>query len=237
MLIPSRGPSPFLHHCGERPPSIAMRSGQLWPKSRPRARPGLGQTGPVDTRPELRGVGPHAVLAEVADSAAARSLAAFARAARVPALEVVPGARTVLFDGVDDPESLSTLLAGWVPDAAPEPRELVELAVVYDGPDLEQRQVRAVADQPVGELGGRPVQRPGPGYAEVRQAGPAAVLDRGQGAGASHQQPGHAGHAGHEATNRTRVPGARSAGSLLVGSQSVASVRPSSRQPPGDGEG
>ena len=92
----------------------------------------------MDPGPELRACGPHAVLAEVADSAAARSLAAYARAARVAALEVVPGARTVLFDGIDDPGSLAGLLAGWVPDAEPAPGQLVELAVVYDGPDLEQ---------------------------------------------------------------------------------------------------
>ena len=55
---------------------------------------------------ELRPVGRHAVLAEVADSAAARSLAAYARAARVAADEVVPGARTVLFDGVADVDAL-----------------------------------------------------------------------------------------------------------------------------------
>ena len=55
---------------------------------------------------ELRPCGRRAVLAEVADSAAARSLAACARAARVSADEVVPGARTVLFDGVPDAAAL-----------------------------------------------------------------------------------------------------------------------------------
>ena len=54
-----------------------------------------GETVPVDRSQysplELRPVGRHALLAEVADSAAARSLAAYARAARVAAEEVVPG--------------------------------------------------------------------------------------------------------------------------------------------------
>jgi KipI family sensor histidine kinase inhibitor len=86
---------------------------------------------------ELRPVGPHAVLAEVADSAAARSLAAYARSVRVTADEVVPGARTVLFDGVADGEALQELLAGWTPDVRPEPGPLVELPVVYDGADLD----------------------------------------------------------------------------------------------------
>jgi len=93
-------------------------------------------TGPVEHL-QLRPFGPTAVLAEVADSAAARSLAAYARAARVGADEVVPGARTVLFDGVADPAVLAELLAGWTPDAITERGALVEVPVVYDGPDIE----------------------------------------------------------------------------------------------------
>jgi KipI family sensor histidine kinase inhibitor len=85
---------------------------------------------------ELRPVGPHAVLAEVADSAAARSLAAYARSARMAADEVVPGARTVLFDGVPDADALRERLAGWSPDAGPDRGPLVEVPVVYDGDDL-----------------------------------------------------------------------------------------------------
>jgi len=91
----------------------------------------------VDLPLELHPVGRHAVLAEVADSAAARSLASYARAARVPAGEVVPGARTVLFDDVPDVEALSRLLSDWTPDVSADPGELVELAVTYDGADLE----------------------------------------------------------------------------------------------------
>jgi KipI family sensor histidine kinase inhibitor len=94
-----------------------------------------GHTGPVDAI-ELRTVGTDAVLAEVADSAAARSLAAYARAAHVPAEEVVPGAATVLFDGVPDPDGLAELLAAWTPDDGVGPGDLVELPVVYDGADL-----------------------------------------------------------------------------------------------------
>jgi KipI family sensor histidine kinase inhibitor len=86
---------------------------------------------------QLRPFGRRAVLAEVADSAAARSLAAFARAGRVAADDVVPGARTVLFDGVPDPSALERLLTGWAPDAEPEPGPLVDVPVVYDGADLD----------------------------------------------------------------------------------------------------
>jgi allophanate hydrolase subunit 1 len=86
---------------------------------------------------ELRPVGRDAVLAEVRDSAAARSLAAYARAARVTADEVVPGARTVLFDGVPDPEGLRERLAGWTAEVSAEPGALVEVPVTYDGADLD----------------------------------------------------------------------------------------------------
>ncbi|WP_298508259.1 allophanate hydrolase subunit 1 [uncultured Nocardioides sp.] len=84
----------------------------------------------------LRRVGADAVLVEVADSAQARSLAAYARAVRTPALEVVPGARTVLFDGVPDLDGLASLLGRWSPDDEPEPGPLVEVPVAYDGADL-----------------------------------------------------------------------------------------------------
>jgi len=52
--------------------------------------------------------------------------------------EVVPGAQTVLIDGVTDPQALLRRLAD-LPEPAPLPAsdgELVELPVVYDGPDL-----------------------------------------------------------------------------------------------------
>jgi KipI family sensor histidine kinase inhibitor len=87
---------------------------------------------PVTTLP----VGHHAVLVEVDDAAAARSLAAWARAQSVPAEEVVPAAASVLFDGVPDPAHLASVLAGWRPSMNPEPGELAEVPVAYDGPDL-----------------------------------------------------------------------------------------------------
>jgi KipI family sensor histidine kinase inhibitor len=84
----------------------------------------------------LRPFGRDAVLAEVAGSAEARSLAAYARTARVGADEVVPGARTVLFDGVADPGALAGQLARWTRATPPEQGPVVELPVVYDGADL-----------------------------------------------------------------------------------------------------
>lgn len=81
-------------------------------------------------------VGDHAVLVEVDDAQAARSLAAWAREQAVRADEIVPAAATVLFDGVADRDHLARVLAGWSPGTDPEPGDLVELSVDYDGPDL-----------------------------------------------------------------------------------------------------
>jgi KipI family sensor histidine kinase inhibitor len=84
----------------------------------------------------VRPVGPEALLVEVEDAAQALDLATWARGTGVAAEEVVPGAATVLFDGVGDPAALATRLAGWDPGAAPPQGELVEVPVTYDGPDL-----------------------------------------------------------------------------------------------------
>jgi KipI family sensor histidine kinase inhibitor len=83
-------------------------------------------------------VGRDAVLVEVASSDHAVSLAAWARARRL-AREVVPGAETVLLDGLSpgsDRATLGDLLERWTPAAA-EPGPEVEIRVSYDGPDLD----------------------------------------------------------------------------------------------------
>lgn len=85
-------------------------------------------------------VGRDAVLVEVADSDAALGLAAWARARRL-AREVVPGAESVLLDGIVERDGLAERLTGWTP-RAPGSGSEVQLAVSYDGPDLED-----VADQ------------------------------------------------------------------------------------------
>ncbi len=89
-------------------------------------------TGPV----QLRSAGPGAVLAEVGDAAAALALATWARAAGVAAVEVVPAARSVLFDGVADLRALTAALDAWAPSEEPPTGPLVEIAVTYDGADL-----------------------------------------------------------------------------------------------------
>jgi KipI family sensor histidine kinase inhibitor len=85
----------------------------------------------------LRPFGATAALAEVGDAATALALATWARASGVAAVEVVPAAETVLFDGVDDLAALAAQLVSWSPANALPPGDLVELPVVYDGPDLE----------------------------------------------------------------------------------------------------
>lgn len=85
---------------------------------------------------QLRSAGPGAVLAEVGDAAAALALATWARAAGVAAIEVVPAAETVLFDGVADLRALTAALDAWAPSDEPPTGPLVEIAVTYDGADL-----------------------------------------------------------------------------------------------------
>jgi KipI family sensor histidine kinase inhibitor len=90
--------------------------------------------------------GPDALLAEVASTAAATELYAAARSslpAGLAAVDVVPGARTVLFDGVPDLAGLRWWLAGWRPGAEPDlgtgesgAGGAVELPTTYDGADL-----------------------------------------------------------------------------------------------------
>jgi KipI family sensor histidine kinase inhibitor len=90
----------------------------------------------------VRRVGSDALLVEVADSHEALSLAAHVRDGDTHLgnlgniVDVVPGARTVLFDGVADPVALRAALDAWVPGPGPAEGRLVELPTTYDGADL-----------------------------------------------------------------------------------------------------
>ncbi|MGW7055825.1 5-oxoprolinase subunit B family protein [Streptomyces sp. NPDC054887] len=54
-----------------------------------------------------------------------------------PVGEIVPAARTVLLDGVDDPAGLAQRVAGWdVPPLTRGAGDAIEIPVRYDGPDL-----------------------------------------------------------------------------------------------------
>ena len=88
----------------------------------------------------VRSFGDRALLLECGGTAEVR--AAYAEALRrrdageLSCSDVVPAARTLLLDGLEEPSAVS--LEGW-PTEPPDDAEgaLVELAVSYDGPDLE----------------------------------------------------------------------------------------------------
>lgn len=125
MLIPPRGPQPF-------------SSGSQ-----------VGETDPVTSAARVVPVGPAAVLVEVDDAAAALDLARHAREVHVAAREVVPAARTVLFDGVGSPAAVEAVLVSWRPgtSGAGVEGEPVEVPVVYDGPDLDDVAARWGTDR------------------------------------------------------------------------------------------
>jgi KipI family sensor histidine kinase inhibitor len=68
--------------------------------------------------------------------------------------EIVPAARTVLLDGLDNPARLaSELTASEMPPAPPRAREVIELPVRYDGPDLADVAVHwGVSEQEVARI-------------------------------------------------------------------------------------
>ena len=87
--------------------------------------------------------GPCALLVELADLAAVRRYYADAQRRRrggllpTTVLDIVPAARTLLFDGLDDPTALARDLPHWhpvTPDAST--ARHVEVPTIYDGADL-----------------------------------------------------------------------------------------------------
>jgi KipI family sensor histidine kinase inhibitor len=83
----------------------------------------------------IRRYGERAALVDVDSALQAAALADWARVAGVQADEIVPAARTVLFDGVDVGR-LGEALAGWRPRSATVAGAFVEVPVRFDGPDL-----------------------------------------------------------------------------------------------------
>lgn len=82
----------------------------------------------------VRPVGVTAALVEVADARRALALALWLRE-RVPATDVVPAAASVLVDGCPAAD-LHAVVGHWSGEAAVGEGPLVEVPVVYDGPDL-----------------------------------------------------------------------------------------------------
>jgi len=90
-----------------------------------------------------RRVGERGLLVECDDGpgAAAAYAALRAVADRVRAVDIVPAARTVLLDGLDDVGAVEALVRDLEPGPAAlsaPPGPLVEIPVVYDGPDLAE---------------------------------------------------------------------------------------------------
>ncbi|WSQ07708.1 allophanate hydrolase subunit 1 [Streptomyces sp. NBC_01231] len=86
-------------------------------------------------------VGDDALLVEVASDDEAQALHAELVRRRAAGLltvrEIVPAARTVLLDGLDDPGRLaSELTASEVPGTPPREQDVLDIPVRYDGPDL-----------------------------------------------------------------------------------------------------
>lgn len=87
-------------------------------------------------------VGPSALLVELENQDSVLALAAEAARRRDSdwlgrVVDVVPGASTVLLDGVADPAALARELSGWEPARLPLPDSpIVEIRCRYDGADL-----------------------------------------------------------------------------------------------------
>ncbi|MFC4334821.1 5-oxoprolinase subunit B family protein [Salininema proteolyticum] len=91
----------------------------------------------------VRPAGPHGLLVECADTASATALFRHVQRRRavgdLDVRDVIPGAETVLLDGVADRDAVARLAYSWAPspEEYPEDRE-VTVEVRYDGPDLDQ---------------------------------------------------------------------------------------------------
>ena len=92
----------------------------------------------------IRPAGPSAVLLELDDDHAVSAVYDLLTAARaegaLTAAEIVPAARTVLVDGVTDPDRITALLpaAGpGTPPVAAGPTTTIEIPTRYDGDDLD----------------------------------------------------------------------------------------------------
>ncbi|MFJ8004617.1 5-oxoprolinase subunit B family protein [Streptomyces fagopyri] len=86
-------------------------------------------------------VGEHALLVEVASGEEAQALHAELLRRRsegsLSVREIVPAARTVLLDGLDDPVRLASRIPAWdIPPLPARAGGAIEILVRYDGPDL-----------------------------------------------------------------------------------------------------
>jgi len=86
-------------------------------------------------------VGEEALLAEVSSGEEAQAVHAEllrrSAAGTLTVREIVPAARTVLLDGLEDPVRLAERLVSWdIPPVPARTRDAIRIPVRYDGPDL-----------------------------------------------------------------------------------------------------
>jgi KipI family sensor histidine kinase inhibitor len=104
---------------------------------------GYGIGTPTPSPMRFLAAGPHAILVEVDDLAAMLDLYAEVTRRRsegwAPDLvDVVPGGRTLLLDGLADPGAAARDLRSWViAPSPPSTSPVISIEVVYDGPDLD----------------------------------------------------------------------------------------------------
>jgi KipI family sensor histidine kinase inhibitor len=123
-------------HPAGRPHPPELRAGPH-PPARPAAQP---HSSPLDVRP----AGARGLLVDAGSAERAQALHAELLRRRADGTlrvrEIVPAERTVLLDGIDEPQgpaALARRLRTWrLPPLAPRAGGLVEIPVRYDGPDL-----------------------------------------------------------------------------------------------------
>ncbi|MBX6748617.1 MAG: allophanate hydrolase subunit 1 [Micromonosporaceae bacterium] len=88
----------------------------------------------------VRAVGGEALLLEVDDPPAwFTELSRRRDAGELVVVDIVPGARTVLLDGLADPAGVAEAVRGWRPaPSTDQDGPLIEIPVVFDGPDLDE---------------------------------------------------------------------------------------------------
>jgi KipI family sensor histidine kinase inhibitor len=87
----------------------------------------------------VRAVGADALLLEVDDPAAWFAELTHRRTlGELSVVEIVPGARTVLLDGLADPQAATESIRSWSPSAVvtPDAPAAMEIPVTFNGPDL-----------------------------------------------------------------------------------------------------
>lgn len=82
--------------------------------------------------------GGDALLVDVDDHHAALALYRAVREAGTAVRDVVPAARSVLLDGVDDLDAVERAVTTWEHTPTPATGPVVEVPTRYDGPDLEE---------------------------------------------------------------------------------------------------